>query len=236
MDYEAAVAAAPPGWRHFTVSDLDRLRPSIRSHELARVPADDRRLLEAGDPRAGERVLKATFWTLVYNLEPERWDSLARAEPIAPGLLNALPPAERALDVGAGSGRLTAHLARTCGTVVAVDPAIGLLRLLRSRMRSVHTIAAWAEALPIADGWSTLTAASGAFGPDPDVLRELFRVTSPRGVIALINPEQPEWFEDQGWQRVRAEPAPAPAHDRALDAFFGPPDPPADLVLTRKRS
>jgi len=233
LDYEAAVQAAPPGWRHFTLPDLDRLRPSVRAHELARVPAKDRRGFEAGDPAAAERVLRAMFWPLVYHLEPGRWDALAEAEPISDALLVALPRVGRALDVGAGSGRLTGHLAATCETVVAAEPSLELLRILGGRMPGVHRIAAWADALPLADGWSQLTTACGAFGPEPAILHELVRVTARGGVIALINPEDGAWFERHGWERICVAPAPAAPHEPGIDDFFGPPDPPSELLLLR---
>ena len=230
MDYAAAIAAAPPGWTHFSRRDIDRLPQAVKEHTLPTIPIDDVRLMREGDARAEERVLRAMFWTLVYHLEPQLWDRLAAAEPIADSLIEALPGAARALDAGAGSGRLTAHLVQRCERVLAVEPSLGLIALLRARVPGARAIAAWAEAMPLPDGWSQLTAACGAFGPEPAVLRELERVTCARGVIALINPENPEWFEAQGWQRLTFEPAPALAHDPSLDDFFGPPDPPRELV------
>ncbi|HVS47678.1 MAG TPA: methyltransferase domain-containing protein [Candidatus Dormibacteraeota bacterium] len=231
MDYELAVESAPPGWRHFTFSDLDRLPAWVRDHELARVPDAERVLLVAGDHEVRERALRAFFWTFVYHLEPERWDELARAEPIHPGLLKALPTAlGRVLEIAAGSGRLTAHLAPRCTSLVAVEPSAGLRRLLRQRLADVHVVAAWAEALPIQDGQSQLTAACGSLGPDPSVLVELERVTGRGGEIVLISPEQPEWFEANGWQRLSFDPVPAPPHEDWIDAFFGPLDPPHELV------
>ena len=80
-------------------------------------------MLEAGDSSAEERLLRAMFWTLTYHLEPERWDHLAQVELIAPAIIAALPAVARALDVGAGSGRLTLHLAERADHVVAVEPA-----------------------------------------------------------------------------------------------------------------
>lgn len=233
MEYEQAVATAPPGWTHFTIGDLDRLPPSVREREIARVPTDELRLLERGDRGAGERVLQALFWTLVYHLEPERWDALATVEPIHPGLLSALPQSVHVgLDVGAGSGRLTAHLLARCRHVVAVEPSEGLRSLLRRRLPGASVVAGWAEALPLRDGCSQLTSACGSFGPDPAVLGELHRVTADSGLIALINPESPEWFEANGWHRLSLPSAPVPAHARWIDDFFGPPDPPRELLMT----
>lgn len=232
MEYAKAVEQAPPGWRHFTVEDIDRLPPSIKRHELARVPGRERALLAARDPKAAERVMRAFFWTLVYHLEPERWDQLAQVEPVSPEILHAMPAgAALALDVGAGSGRLTQHLVRSCGHVVAVEPSAGLRSRLMARCPSASAIAAWAEALPLADGCADLTAACGSIGPDAVVLDELRRVTAPGGVMALISPECPEWFEDNGWRRVTASPRAAEPRPGWIDEFFGPPDPPHELVL-----
>jgi SAM-dependent methyltransferase len=233
MEYERAVESAPPGWRHFTISDLDRLPAWVRSHELARVPDAERDLLARGDHEVRERVLRAFFWTLVYHLEPEMWDQLARAEPIHPDLLAALPTAHRVLEIGAGSGRLTAHLAERCRSLVAIEPSTGLGRLLRKRLADVCVVAAWAEALPVRDAWSQLTTACGSLEPDATVLRELERVTESGGEIVLISPERPDWFERNGWQRRSFDPQPAPPHENWIDSFFGPLDPPHELVSRR---
>lgn len=231
MDYAAAAASAPPGWRHFKRDDFDRLPAAIKLHELARVPPSELRLLEAGDAAAEERFVRAEFWTLVYHLEPERWDALSRVEPITPELIRLLPRVEHALDVGAGSGRLTMHLALRSDVVAAIEPAHGLARMLRDRMPGhVHAVEGWAESLPVHDGWSQLTTACGAFGPDAAVLSELERVTCAGGTIALINPEDAEWFETHGWLRRDVRPAAVKAHDAWIDEFFGPPDPPHVLV------
>jgi SAM-dependent methyltransferase len=234
MDYERAVETAPPGWRHFTIASVDRLPVSVRNHELARIPQAELDLLAVGDGEAGDRVLRALFWTLVYHLEPERWDGLAMAEPIHPGVIAALPAARgRVLEIGAGSGRLTSHLAMRCPSMVAIEPSAGLARLLRSRLPDIHVVAAWAESLPFPDGWSSLTAACGLVEPDTAVLEELERVTEIGGEIVLISPEQPDWFEGHGWRRLSFDPLPAPAHDDWIEGFFGPIDPPHDMVSRR---
>lgn len=234
MDFEQAVAAAPPGWTHFQFADLDRLPPAVRLREMDRVPLAERRLLATGDQDAKVRFLRAAFWSLVYHLEPNLWDELARAEPIHPELLAALPDSpELALDIGAGTGRLTAHLLDRCRRVIAIEPSIGLRTLLHHRLPKATAVAGWAEALPLQDGCSQLTSACGSLGPDPVVLSELRRVTAIGGVIALISPESPEWFEANGWGRLSLPAPPATDHDQWIDEFFGPPDPPHELVMMR---
>ena len=234
MDYQRAVENAPPGWRQFGIKALDRLPPAVRRHELKSVPAPERRLFEAGDPAAVERVRRAFFWTFVYHLQPERWDALAQVEPIHPDVVAALPASSRrGLDVGAGSGRLTHHLVSRCEHVVAVEPSAGLRAIIRDRLPTVEVVAGWAEALPLEDRWSDLTAACGALGPETDVLRELERVTAVGGVIALISPECPDWFEAHGWNRMTVSKIEPLDHDPWIDDFFGPPDPPRELLTKR---
>src|SRR4051812_3193842 len=155
MDFEEAVEKAPPGWRHFRTEDIVRLPSAVRAHELARVPRGE----------TEERILRGLFWTLVYHLEPDRWDELATHEPIAMGLLDVLPErVPTAVDVGAGSGRLTEHLLSRSGRVIAVEPSAGLRALLTRRLPAVSALGGWAERLPLRDRCSQLTAACGAFG------------------------------------------------------------------------
>lgn len=235
MDYASTVATAPGGWRRFELADLDRLPAAARKRALDAIPAEELQRAEAGDDDARERVRRGLFWTFVYHLAPESWDALAQAEPIHPSILDALPRARWAVDVGAGSGRLTAHLAGRCERVVAVEPALGLARLLRRHVPAALTVAAWAEALPLSGEWSDLTVACAAFGPDPGILDEMRRVTRRGGTMAFISPEEPERFEALGWQRVSAPAAPAPPHEAWIDEFFGGPHPPHEMVrLTRR--
>jgi SAM-dependent methyltransferase len=234
MDYERAVEQAPPGWRQFGIEDLARLPPAVRKHELRSVPERERTLFEAGDPGAVERVRRAFFWTFVYHLQPELWDALAQVEPIHPDVIAALPASSRlGLDIGAGSGRLTQHLVSRCEHVVAVEPSAGLRAIIKDRFPTVEVVTGWAEALPIEDRCSDLTAACGVLGPEPDVLRELARVTAVGGVIALINPECPEWFEAHGWSRLTAARMAPVDHQPWIDDFFGVPDPPRELLRKR---
>ena len=234
MDYERSVEQAPAGWRQFVIEDLERLPRDVRRHEFKFVPGTERKLLDAGDRAAVDRVRRAFFWTFVYHLQPERWDALAQIEPIHPDVIAALPASSRVgLDIGAGSGRLTKHLVSRCEHTVAVEPSAGLRAMIKDRLPSVEVIGGWADALPLADRCSDLTAACGALGPEPDVLRELERVTAVGGLMALISPECPEWFEAHGWDRMTAAKIALLDHEQWIDDFFGAPDPPRELLTKR---
>ena len=63
-------------------------------------------------------------WELLYRLEPELYDRLARAERIHPGVLGWLPQGiDRIVEVGAGTGRLTLELLGRAREIVAIEPA-----------------------------------------------------------------------------------------------------------------
>lgn len=86
-------------------------------------------------------------------------------------------PGLRVLDVGAGTGALTAELVRRGADVVAVEPSGALVAELRRRSFAAHE--AFAEALPFADGSFDLAVAQlvVAFMDDAGLgLREMARV------------------------------------------------------------
>ena len=95
----------------------------------------------------------------------------------------------RALDVGCGTGALTAELVRRLGAaaVSAVDPSESFVAATRSRFPAVDVRRAGAELLPYADGVFDFALAQLVvhFMTDPVTgLREMARVTRPGGVVA----------------------------------------------------
>jgi SAM-dependent methyltransferase len=187
---------------------------------------------------AAGRLARGLFWYLAYELVPDLWDRLATAEAITPELLADLPlDGGRVLEVGAGSGRLTAALDGRATTLVAVEPSPALRRLLRRRYPALHVVAGVGHRLPVAGGWADVVASCATFGPDPplggeEVLAELERCVRPGGVVALVMPERPEWWVERGYAMTRyAAPPVRLAPD--LEAFFGPAHPPDRLLLKR---
>lgn len=243
MNYDFYVEHAPPGWRHFGIEDLERLPRAVRVHEMKVVPEAERLLFARRDPAAVDRVMRAFFWTLVYHLEPDKWDALAQIEPIHPQVIAALCEVIaglatrelRCLDIGAGTGRLTQHLAGLCRHVIAIEPAAGLRARIKQRLPAVETVAGWADAIPLSSGCSDLTAACSAVGPEPEILIELERVTAVDGVMALISPEDPDWFEAHGWSRLTAAPIAPPDHQPWIEEFFGPLECRRDLLMKRAK-
>jgi len=200
---------------------------------LAGVPADEREAAAGGNQEAAERLRRALFWPMVYELEPELWDAVSQAEPIHPDVLAALEiDGRRVLEVAAGSGRLTVYLCSRAAELICVEPSAGLRRILATRCPSANVRGGFFNALPIVDGWAELTVSCASIRPDPGVVQELERATAPGGVIALISPESPEWFVARGWERVGFDLTDVvlPPHDPELETIVGPLDPPHELI------
>jgi len=228
------VEAAPRGAAQFGAADLRRLPAKVLAELLASAPPAERELFEKGDLGAIGRLTKAGFWPLVYHLEPERWDALSKAEPIHPGVLAALPVDDaRVLEVAAGTGRLTKHLAARARSLIAVEPAAPLREMLQRRFPEVAVLDGVARELPVSKGWADVTVSCASLGPDPAILEEAERCTRRGGLHALISPGEPAWFEQHGYERLRFDPSQVkiPPHDPELEEFFGPLDPPHELLL-----
>jgi SAM-dependent methyltransferase len=228
----AAALAGEPGPLLANAAAL----PRERGERLLRLgrrpwPADRR---EA----ASRRLVRGSFWYLAYELAPALWDRLARAERVAPALLADLPAdGARVLEVGAGSGRLTADLAPRAACLVAVEPCAPLRDLLRRRLAGVAVVAGAGQHLPVGAGWADLVVSCATFGPDPPVggdavVAELERCCRPGGAVALISPEEPVWWQERGYA-LRTYPEPEVRFDPDVEAFFGPPHPPCRLLYKR---
>jgi demethylmenaquinone methyltransferase/2-methoxy-6-polyprenyl-1,4-benzoquinol methylase len=100
----------------------------------------------------------------------------------------ALQPAERCLDLAAGTGVSTAELGRSGALVVGADLSLGMLHVGHSVRPRVALLAADALALPFSDG--AFDAVTVSFGlrnfVDPTAaLKELARVTRPGGRLVV---------------------------------------------------
>ena len=97
-------------------------------------------------------------------------------------------PDLRAVDVAAGTGKLTSVLCAAGVSTVAVEPAPGMLKVLKHRMSRAQVLAGTAEDLPLPDASVDLVAVGQAFHWfDLDrALPELARVLRPGGRLALF--------------------------------------------------
>jgi SAM-dependent methyltransferase len=97
-------------------------------------------------------------------------------------------PGARVLDLGAGTGKLTATLVALGAEVIAVEPDPAMLTVLRRALPTVHALPGSAEAVPLPDASVDAVLAGNAMhwfdmnvaGP------EIARVLEPDGVLAAL--------------------------------------------------
>jgi SAM-dependent methyltransferase len=187
--------------RRYTAADVVVL---TREEASRFVPHGD------GDPRTD----LALAWELLYRLEPELYDQLASAERLHPAVVAWLPQcADRIVEVGAGTGRLTLELIDRGRQVVAVEPAQPLRQILErklagashgSRGRVIH---GFFDDLPLPDDYGDLVVTCSAFTPAPGHggeagLAEMERVCRPGGCVAIVWPNGIDWLAARGYQYV----------------------------------
>lgn len=91
------------------------------------------------------------------------------------------------LDLGAGTGKLTATLLQHGHRVVPADPTSPMLQAMRKRIRGAQAVQAYAEQIPFASSSFDAVVAGQAFHWfDPTrALPEIARVLRPGGTLAL---------------------------------------------------
>ncbi|MGH2771725.1 MAG: class I SAM-dependent methyltransferase [Actinomycetota bacterium] len=199
---------------------LSRYRPE----HLAMFSEEEKRRFLAGvdpavvaaagsDEEAWSTVAEALGWELLYRVEPQLYHRLVAGEKIHPGILEWLP--ERignAVELGAGTGRLTVELAPRCDWLIAVEPAEPMRKILRQtladeKIGGVRVVEGYFDEIPVTDGWADLVVSCGSFTPDSahggePALKEMQRVCSPGGQIVVISPAQGSWLAQHGFKAV----------------------------------
>jgi SAM-dependent methyltransferase len=189
------------------------LRTRYTAADLGVLSADEasRFVRRAGGDPHGDIALA---WELLYRLEPELYDRLASAERLHPRVVAWLPSGvDRIAEVGAGTGRLTMPLIEHGHSIVAVEPALPLGRILRRKLAAaahgdrVRVIPGFFDNLPLRDDFAGLVVACSAFTPAPGHggeagLAEMERVCAPGGCVAIVWPNHIEWLAARGYQYV----------------------------------
>jgi len=139
------------------------------------------------DPReAADRLLRGSSFGAAANAYAEHRPGYAEA-----AVRWALAPVEarrppRVIDLGAGTGKLTATLIRVGADVTAVEPDPKMLAILQRDLESARALPGRAEEIPVPDGSADAVVAGQAlhwFDLDR-ALPEIARVLSPGGVLA----------------------------------------------------
>ena len=127
--------------------------------------------------------------------------------------LAELRAGDRLVDVGSGPGVAARRAASLGVEVVAVDPAVVMLRVGRiaNRADGLRYSSGSAEALPVADGWASVvwSLATVHHWPDLDsALREVGRVLEPSGRFVAIERRVEggaHGLASHGWTRSQAD-------------------------------
>lgn len=92
-----------------------------------------------------------------------------------------LGPGRVAVDLAAGTGKLTRALVRTGAELVAVEPVAGMRRKLTASLPSVRALEGTAEAIPLTEGSVDAVLVGQAFHwfDTPVAAREIHRVLRP---------------------------------------------------------
>jgi SAM-dependent methyltransferase len=175
-------------------------------------PAEASRFLSA--PRGDQHADTSLAWELLYRLEPDLYDRLATAERLHPDVLRWLPrAADRIVEVGAGTGRLTLHLLGSAREVIAIEPVAAFRGILRSKLSGAahgdraRVVPGFFDDLPVQSGYADLVVACSVFTPSPGHggdagLAEMERVCRPGGRVAIIWPNNIDWLTVRGYQYV----------------------------------
>ncbi len=163
----------------------------------------------SGCPVDAQRV----DWELLYRHEPHLYDRLIAGEHLHPAIWQWLPAVNnRALELGAGTGRLTIPLAARCREVIAVEPARPLMKILGDNLadNGIHNVVCtrgFFDAVPVPSSSCDIVISCSAFVPqterDPEAcLQEMERCCIPGGMVVVVWPSDDGWFEHHGFTRV----------------------------------
>ncbi len=99
-----------------------------------------------------------------------------------------LEPGHKVLDLGAGTGKFTAHLVEAGAAVTAVEPVAAMRETLRRALPTVPALDGTAAAIPLDDASvdAVVCAQSFHWFATQEALAEMARVLRPEGRLALV--------------------------------------------------
>lgn len=141
-----------------------------------------------------EQELPDSVFARSFGSEAARYDQVRPSYPAAAielvlgGLRGADGRPPRVLDLGAGTGKLTASLVERQVEVVAVEPDRQMLAVLAARLPQARALAGSAEGIPLRDASVDAIMVGQAFHwfRRPAADHEFARVLRPGGVIGLL--------------------------------------------------
>lgn len=151
-------------------------------------------------------------WELLYRLEPGLYERLIAGERIHPAIWQWLPESSnRVLELGAGTGRFTTGLAARCHELIATEPALPMLDILKSNPGLSRCNArydrAFFDSIPVASSTCEVVVSCSSLVPraerDPEAcLNEMQRCCIPGGMIVVVWPNDVEWLASHGFTHV----------------------------------
>lgn len=189
------------------------LRSRYSPDDLSLLSEDELRRLLPSDAKSWDEVATALAWELLYRKEPALYERLIAGEKLHPEIFEWLPQSvSRAVDIGAGSGRLTLPLSQRCRELLAIEPASPMRELLGSRLENhrihnVRVVTGFFDSLPVPDEWSELTISCSSFTTHESHggeqgLEEMDRVTRRGGLVVIVWPVETDWLERHGFETV----------------------------------
>ena len=190
-----------------------QLRSRYTAGDLAVLTRDEAcRFVPEGDGDPQTDVTLA--WELLYRLEPELYDRLATAERLHPGVLAWLPrAADRIVEVGAGTGRLTLELLDRGREIVAIEPVAPFRQILERKLAAAgqtdraRVTHGFFDDLPVASGFADLVVACSVLTPAAGHggeagLAEMERACRPGGCVAVVWPNHTGWLAAHDYRYV----------------------------------
>lgn len=231
IDASSVVPAPPTLTLRYSYEDLRLFDQSEQERFLAPFGEFAEAALE-GDQRAWSEIGPHLAWEILYRKEPELYERLIAGERIHPEVLRRLPDVDSAIEVGAGTGRLTMSVAERARDVIAVEPASPLRSILAAKLseRSVTNVvvrSGFFDELGLEDASAEAVISCSSFTSDPAHggqagLEEMARVATPGGKIVLVWPTDIDWLRERGFRYE--------SFDGEMSVDFGSPEEAVELA------